>query len=560
MYTDPTKGGQNPSPYPSTSGYMPGYSPYPINNNYPVSPYHYPNSTGPEQGGRVSAQTGSQQSVSGAYAQRMGYDGQGYQAQGYYNNPASVNGAVQQRQNPAYAQGGYSNSPYSAYIPQTPDSQSGFATGGYPLSNGGYPQTNVEYSQPAQGYSQPAGGYTQSNGYSRQPYPYNNAAQQVNGYPQAYPQMNGYAQSGGSVNGAQASQGYRMSQGTRGQVPLNGGGYVPEKIPVKKRPFIFDDVKLVLLSAVLLILAVAGLVSGLKLLKAAFLILSIASVALFWLKPMIDGNKRLCFSIVFGALVLVTCVSLLVAGNSNGNRAQAMPPAAVNTEVPVSTGMAGGNVVIDGRTGQIIDNTGTQVTPEPSETKADTSATDRLESFFLYWSANKLDEMLTLCSPTWQSSVESAKTSLFGLMANRTPTDYSVEKITGTDEDMSRTVTVVSSMDRNNGKPVSKYRLTVIMIREGDEWYVDPNSLKTYESAETTEPVSTTTPTAQPEANANTVLYYNPEGGTKYHLDQNCVSTHAKYLPMKGHFTYDQVNDSKYASLSPCNVCAAPLR
>ncbi len=145
-------------------------------------------------------------------------------------------------------------------------------------------------------------------------------------------------------------------------------------------------------------------------------------------------------------------------------------------------------------------------------------------------------------------------------MANRTPTDYSVEKITGTDEDMSRTVTVVSSMDRNNGKPVSKYRLTVIMIREGDEWYVDPNSLKTYESAETTEPVSTTTPTAQPEANANTVLYYNPEGGTKYHLDQNCVSTHAKYLPMKGHFTYDQVNDSKYASLSPCNVCAAPLR
>ena len=56
------------------------------------------------------------------------------------------------------------------------------------------------------------------------------------------------------------------------------------------------------------------------------------------------------------------------------------------------------------------------------------------------------------------------------------------------------------------------------------------------------------------------MLYYNPDGGTKYHLDQNCKSTHAKYLPMKGHFTYGEINDAKYANLSPCNVCAAPLR
>ena len=72
--------------------------------------------------------------------------------------------------------------------------------------------------------------------------------------------------------------------------------------------------------------------------------------------------------------------------------------------------------------------------------------------------------------------------------------------------------------------------------------------------------MATATPTVEPQADANMVLYYNPDGGTKYHKDQNCKSTHAKYLPMKGHFTYAEVNDEKYAKLSPCNVCGAPLR
>ena len=101
------------------------------------------------------------------------------------------------------------------------------------------------------------------------------------------------------------------------------------------------------------------------------------------------------------------------------------------------------------------------------------------------------------------------------------------------------------------------------MVRGDDnQWYVDPQSLKTYETAETQDPatIATPTPTATPPTSASTVLYYNPDGGTKYHLDQNCKSTHAKYLPLKGHFKYSEINDKKYKDLEPCNVCAAPLR
>ena len=42
-------------------------------------------------------------------------------------------------------------------------------------------------------------------------------------------------------------------------------------------------------------------------------------------------------------------------------------------------------------------------TPEPQTTS---NVTDRLETFFYYWSANRQDDMLTLCAPSWQNKVE----------------------------------------------------------------------------------------------------------------------------------------------------------
>lgn len=59
---------------------------------------------------------------------------------------------------------------------------------------------------------------------------------------------------------------------------------------------------------------------------------------------------------------------------------------------------------------------------------------------------------------------------------------------------------------------------------------------------------------------ADTVLYYNSEGGEMYHLDPNCRIVHPKYLPLTEHFTWSQVNDPQYSKLRPCNVCGAPER
>lgn len=56
------------------------------------------------------------------------------------------------------------------------------------------------------------------------------------------------------------------------------------------------------------------------------------------------------------------------------------------------------------------------------------------------------------------------------------------------------------------------------------------------------------------------VLYYNPEGGSKYHVDQNCLSTSPQYLPFTGRFTWSEIHDDPYAGLMPCNVCGAPIK
>ena len=57
-----------------------------------------------------------------------------------------------------------------------------------------------------------------------------------------------------------------------------------------------------------------------------------------------------------------------------------------------------------------------------------------------------------------------------------------------------------------------------------------------------------------------TPLYYNPDGGSYYHADQNCSIIDSKYLPLKGSFLYSQRDEEAYKKLNPCANCNAPKR
>ena len=477
---------------------------------------------------------------------------------------------------PAYEQGqqGYSGWNYAA--PNQPQGQ------GYAQPGQGYTQNVWNYAAPPQGAPAPGQGYAQ---------PGQNPGQTGSGYgtPQggfSYPQMNPAQPYGGQQEFGQSQQPYYAPPGQQGypgtgyggtyaqmgrnpapgqdysrQIPLNGGGYVPPAVPVKRQPFRFQSWMLFALGGLLLVLFAAGLILKNDALLWVFTAGAAGSVLFFWLQPVVSGNRRLCYTIIFGVLAAVAVLSALhlLTPPADTTRTQGTPAGA---STQASGGTSAGRV-IDPQTGSVISAVTETETPATATPRVeDNSAAERLESFFRYWSANRQDEMLTLCSPSWQGKQDNPKTALFGLLANRTPLDYTLEKISGTSEDTSRTVTLTSTMDRNNGKDPVKYRLNVLMVRESDTWFVDPQSLKTYEEAETPDPALAATPTPSPEpaVNGNTMLYYNPDGGTKYHLDQNCKSTHAKYLPMKGHFTYSEINKAEYSKLTPCNVCAAPLR
>ena len=496
------------------------------------------------------------------YPQSQGYtQGQGYQPQGYtgarnYQTP-QVTGSQ-----PAAG---------TQEMPASYPVQGAYTQGGYPQQ--GYPQNPGYYSQtpyaPQNGYQQPAGTPGAGYGYPGGQAPGGSYIPQTpysQGYTSPGYQAEGYAQGYSAYN--QMGRAPQAPGNTRpemnGQVPLNGGGYVPQPVPVRKQPFVLTDAWLLIISAVLLGLFALGMIPsiGLGALKWVFLVLAAGTIALLWLKPMTDSNKRLCYSIVFGLLALVTVISIVIGMMGSGaNDPTRNPTDTANTAI---TGQADAGLPDAGQTGvtgqEPAPTASVTNTPEPN---GDYEVLQRLRSFLEYWSLNRQDEMLSLCSPSWASKEENPKTALFALLRNRTPKEFIEENISGTSNDSSRTVTINALMDRNNGKDPVRYRMSIMMDKEADGlWYVNPQSLLSYDDADTPDPNITETPapTSTPAVYPNTVLYYNPGKGEYYHLDQNCKRIAEKYLPLQGHFTYAEINDEKYKKLKPCAICGAPYR
>jgi len=61
------------------------------------------------------------------------------------------------------------------------------------------------------------------------------------------------------------------------------------------------------------------------------------------------------------------------------------------------------------------------------------------------------------------------------------------------------------------------------------------------------------------ETDVNTTMYYNPDGGAKYHTDQNCQSVRSRYLPLTP-VKYGTLARYPYTELEPCATCKAPER
>ena len=483
------------------------------------------------------------------------------------------------QQNPA----GQQNNVQGGYPPaQTPYAQQP-VSGGYPQ---GYPQQTAYGQQPgyapqATGYGQQPAGYAQpQQGYApqrAQAYPPQQAAYPPQGAQTPYgqqpgyaPQATGYAQQPAGY--AQPQQAYQQPRQqtyqqqypptyAQGQQPAPQmyTGYQPPKRRSKIPP---ETVALMVIGGVLPVLFILGMVlPGAAWLKWVFVVLTVAAIAYVWARNAVKGNLKLTLSLIYGALAVIALVSALTGAAPADDRRQ-------NNGNNVITNQPGGQAdpanAGNGQNNDLIWKE-EEPTAEPTENPAISEGETRkqLESFFYFWSVNGIDNLVNLTPPSWQSSVKEPKTALFAILVNRTPLDYTITNITGTEADTSRTATVRATISNNNGRDPEVYLYTVVMSKENGIWYVDPRSLQSNERETSTPEMSVNITPTQPPVNTSypgMTCYYNPDGGKYYHIDPECSSAAASNLPFKGSFDWSQVNQDPYSKLDACATCGAPMR
>ena len=296
-------------------------------------------------------------------------------------------------------------------------------------------------------------------------------------------------------------------------------------------------------------------------LRYIFLGFTVVGLGAMWYRQMFASSTRLIISMVYVALCVAT-IAMLLQGGNDARRASAQLPSVPASQQQTASPEDPGAVVATPQPAPV--ETPVPAVVGPSE------AERRLELFMSLWQINNTSEMVSLVQPSWCSQQENPSQALFNVLMNRTPEDFVIEDVSGSDTDNSRTVTMRATINKNTGKAPIVYRFMVMMVKEGNEWYVNPNSLATNDEVETTEenvvnnknatgnvtePPRTTVTPAPP---ASTLLYYN-DGANYYHMDPNCVSVKSEYLPFDFSFSYGDLKTvMNQNGLSPCLKCNAP--
>lgn len=499
-----------------------------MNNGYP--PYGDPSQWGQQP---PAGQTPPAQYTQGQYPNQQGgyqQSGAGSYQQPYAQSPYSQSGYSQGYQQQTYAQ----QSPQQGYQPQNYQQQTR--------------QAQESYQQQSwQPYGQQS--------YTRQPYqqPYGQQAyQQPYGQPQGAP---GYQQT--MQNQQPLQQGYAQQEPAQGVFyPAQGySGYVSTaKAKPQPSPLSGEVICKVALFGVLPVLFVLGIVLKAPVLCWLYVAGAALTVGAMWLKGLVEGNLRLAASLVCGVLAVVALATALggAPAKEQADQQNGLPGAEAGT-----SGVYGAGLTMQETATPTVTPT---LTPDPyAEASA---AVEQLQSFFYLWHVNNDESMLALTAPSWRSSVDNPAQELFRIRMNRTPHDDAEIDMTGSEADSMRTAKVKVTIDKNNNRPPQRYAFNVIMLKEDGIWYVDPRSLESNEPATETTPATNPMPT-QPVLNTgapNLTLYYNPDGGTKYHIDPNCDSVHDRWKPLQGQFLFSQLNDAPYDQYEQCSVCGAPLR
>lgn len=486
----------------------------------------------------------------GGYAPNDAY-GQGYAPQNGYGQPQYGQQGYADYQQQPYGQQGYQQ-PYGQQGYQQPYGQQGYQQPyGQGYEQQGYQQPYAQQPYQQQPYDQQ--GFVQPGGY-QQPY-------EQQGYQQPNPAYNqqGYSQQNPQETDLPPEQQYAQYTPDGQRVYPTSGRSGFRVQPAAHREIPWDTIAKVLMFGVLPILFILSMVFAWTAVKWIVLVGAVASIAAMWLRELVTPNARLVLSLLLASAAVVCLVSALAT-----NAADNQNPAQPNQPGQMQQGSTSGNNLD-------VNLTATD-TPNPAPTPTATPVDDseecyaQLHSFFTLWKNNAISQMVNLTAPSWRSSIkggtDAVTQKLFGeVLTNRTPVSWDFTAITGTSNDIARMVTVRAVINKNNTLGESVYLWKVRMVKEDGVWYVDPATLQSNEQESTATPTNALA--TQPVLNTShpdLLIYYNPEGGTYYHIDPNCESLNPKYRPLSGVIKWSQIEDDPYDKLEQCKRCGAPLR
>lgn len=310
----------------------------------------------------------------------------------------------------------------------------------------------------------------------------------------------------------------------------------------------------VMLMIILPVLFVVSLLVQNNIVFLVFSALSVLCLMAAWLLSAFVPNARATLTIIHIALVLVALFAVLISPS----QAPVEDKQSTNDLQSIFNKESSASMVDMMQKQQ--EQSGPTPTPNPGHASF---AQQRLEQFMSAWSNIDYGAMAGYCVPSWVAAQNDPKTSMFHLRANRSVVSYEVLDVSGNDTDQTRTINMNVVIDKSNGSAPQTHRFQVLMVRINDEWYVDPNSLSSLGVIQSEQDIArnviaTIVPTPTPDPNVT--LYYNPNGGLRYHLANDCRSLNPEFLPLTHTFRYSELGSAPYSKLIPCGVCGAPGR
>ncbi len=383
--------------------------------------------------------------------------------------------------------------------------------------------------------------------------------QQVQGYGAAVPDMqNRYTQQPAHDGAWPQPQVADYRQQPDPEQPWPGQDVYAGPPELPRQPFNWDIVLLIVACGLVPVLFLTAMITRNLIVTVAAALVAAGAAVWLWQRPVFQRPTQMMITVLYGVATLVAVILAVTAvrgvlpdsgGNDPGDADQYGgygSNGATPTQVPAGYGL-------------------TEVTPVPGDSgvlSADPTV-KAADIFMYYWTQNNKTKMMELCSPTWankQTGTKNPKNALLTALRNNVLITYTATNVTGTESDLSRTVTYETTVEKFD-RSVVPCTISMIMVQEYGTWYVDPDSLNYAATTPTPAPTKvpvTPTPVPAGYVDPSTKLYYNPDGGSYYHIDPNCSAVGSKYKPLKGTFTYGERGSGKYSKLKPCETCGAP--